>query len=202
MAYADIVPPEVLSNRPPTGAVVPMKTALGNDFPQHLRAQQVTLSVLAAVGERIDAALAGGAIKLATVHLGAAGKALLKRHLLERIAPEVYGDPIPAKVRAAKKIVSPKALTLINDRLEAAFAGERLELPGVTLTRADQFDLITLLAAELLNDDEFDPAERLAARAGRDAADRVARVAPPAVVRAEADADGEPTGDAWEELFG
>ena len=198
MAYAHILPPDAA--RPPTGAVVPMRTALGNDYPHHLRAQQVTLSVLSAVASRIDAALAGGAIKLATVHLGAGGKALLKRYLLERMAPEVYGDPIPPTVRPAKKIVSPKALTLINDRLEAAFAGERLELPGVTLTRADQFELLSLFAGELLNDEDFDPADRLAARVEREAKEGAARVAVPAVVRPAVDAGD--VSDSWDELFG
>jgi hypothetical protein len=201
MAYLDISHPDVPR---PSGVVVPMLTALGHPYPESLRVQQVGLSVVKAVSERIDKALAGGAIKLSTVHLGAAGKAMLKAHLLGKLFPELYADPIPERVRAAKKVVSPKALTLINDRLEAAFSPPVLDLPGVRLTRADLYDLLTLLAAELLDDEEFDPAERLAARQERELADRKAALAAafpqPAGPVVDLTAAGE--GADWDALFG
>lgn len=135
------------------GAVLPMLTALGNPYPTELRAQQVGPRVVRAVIDRIDAALAGGKIKLGGGTLDAGGKAHLKRHLLEQIFPELYGDPLPYDVVAVKQIDSRKATRLLDDRLQAVFAEGRVKLPGVVLNSRDCLDLQELLQVEILKEE-------------------------------------------------
>lgn len=155
MAYAEMSPPEVPVPRS-SGVVVPMTDGRGNPYPEYLRTQQVGLGVVRAVVGRIDEALAGGAIRLDTVHLGESGKAHFKQHLLRFLIPELYGDPIPERVKPARRIVSRKAISLLNKRLAEAFdpPGGVLKLPGVSLTRKDLFPLLTLVHEQLFGDEE------------------------------------------------
>lgn len=154
MAYSDLTATVIPKS---SGVVVPLLDGRGNPYPEFLRTQQVGLGVVRAVVERIDAALAGGPIRLDSVHLGEGGKAHFKWYLLQRLLPELWGDPVPRKVKAAPRIVSRKALGLLNRRLAAAFdpPGGSVRLPGVTLTRKDLFPLLQLLHEALLGDDAF-----------------------------------------------
>jgi hypothetical protein len=162
MAYAEV---GELAHGKSSGVVVPMVDGRGNPYPEGLRTQQVGLGVVRAVAERIDAALAPRVVKgkglcpkkLATVHLGESLRAHVRSYLLASLFPELYGDPVPAKVRAVRRVVSPKALSLLNRRMSAAFnpPGGVLSLPGVRLTGDDLFDLLTLVHDHLFADDAF-----------------------------------------------
>jgi hypothetical protein len=91
------------------------------------------------------------------VFLGEGGRSQVRHYLLAKLLPELFGDPVPRQVKAAKKIVSPKAISLINRRLTEAFspASGELHLPGLTLTRDDLFELLVLVHEQLLGDDHF-----------------------------------------------
>lgn len=155
MAYAEMSPPDVPGTKS-SGVVVPMTDGRGNPYPEYLRTQQVGLGVVRAVVGRIDEALAGGPIRLDAVHLGESGKAHFKLHLLRFLIPELWGDPVPAKVKPARRIVSRKAISLLNRRLAEAFdpPGGVLRLPGVSLTRKDLFPLLSLVHEHLFGDEE------------------------------------------------
>lgn len=147
--------PAGATSRLKMGSVTPMLDGRGNEYPAGLRVQQVGLAVAKAVRDRIDKALEGGPIRLRTVTIADSGKAHFKAYLLSVMLAELYADPLPATVRPAKQIVSPKALRLLEDRANAAFCPPVgvLELPGITLTAGDLFDLMTLVNQEVFRDD-------------------------------------------------
>lgn len=172
MAYQERGHPDVPAVKS-TGVVVPMADGRGNQYPEFLRTQQVGLGVVRAICERIDAALAPRPtevragpdrgkvalrpVKLATVHLGDGGRSQVRNYLLAKLLPELFGDPVPPTVRPVKKIVSPKAISLLNRRLKDAFDPPDgiLCLPGLTLTGDDLFELLGLVHGALLADDRF-----------------------------------------------
>lgn len=146
-----------------TGVVVPMRDGRGNPYPEYLRTQQVGLRVARAVCDRLEAALCGPPgrpgrrLKLATATIDDVTRPHVKAYLLSILLRELFGDPIPATIEPARQIVSPKAISLLNDRLEQAFdpPGGVLRLPGITLQSDDLFDLLTLVTERLLGDDRF-----------------------------------------------
>lgn len=158
MAYTQPPAPVVRSS----GVVQPMLDGRGNPYPEFLRAQQVGLGVVKAVVDRIDEALAGGPIRLATVSLADSGKAHFKAYLLRTLFRELWGDPLPSRVKPVGKIVSKKANSLIANRLNTAFdpPGGTLHLPGVTLTADDLFHLLTAVHEALFGDEPPDEEEQ------------------------------------------
>lgn len=153
MAYTHPPAPIIRS-----GVVQPMLDGRGNPYPEYLRTQQVGLGVVKAVVDRIDQALAGGPIRLATVSIGDSGKAHFKLHLLRTLFKELWGDPLPARVKPVPKIVSKKAHSLLANRLNTAFdpPGGTLHLPGLTLTADDLFHLLTAVHEALFGDEPPD----------------------------------------------
>lgn len=151
MAYT----PQPAPAHRPSGVVQPMLDGRGNPYPEFLRAQQVSLSVVKAVADRIDEALGGGPIRLATVTIAASGKAHFRQYLLRSLFPELFGDPLPLRVKAIPQIVSKKATSLIARRLSQAFdpPGGTLHLPGLTLTQDDLFHLLTAVHEGVFGDE-------------------------------------------------
>lgn len=164
MAYQDQGHPDLPAAKS-SGVVVPMPDGRGNAYPEYLRTQQVGLGVVRAICDRLDAAIAPRPtekgdlrpVKLATVFLGDGGRAAVRQYLLAKLLPELYGDPVPPAVRPVKRIVSPKALSLLNQRLAAAFdpPGGTLRLPGLDLSRDDLYELLLLVHEAILGDDRF-----------------------------------------------
>ena len=135
---------------PSSGIVIPAKTALGTDYPAFLRTQQVGMGVVKGVATRLSEALAGGPIRLHRAVLGEAEKVIARRHIMEVLFHELYADPIPAAVVAKRQIASVKARSLIDDRLETLFALDRLDIPGLSLDKADLYELLALVVEHVM----------------------------------------------------